>query len=257
MNDQWNRCARYGRIEIDRKKGNIQLFFTPFDYEKLVLPRFFWPLKVEWEGKNLVIFGNKQCAQYKVVMTGFNQFKSYTQVANENNSSSMYYNGELLTLEIASPDRFVWHLTLGMESRRENILTNGLLPLHGMVFANTNCYAVEEMWYWSFDYLYDVSLRTELQLDLQCYKVCRSIDFWRIDTQKSEAKWYKDPNLNPYFLYNGQNVGHRYICTPQKIPTNALELYKFDLKEYRKLKYGKASQDSSGSLKNLPLVRVR
>lgn len=247
MNDQWNRCARYGRIEIDRKKGNIQLFFTPFDYEKLVLPRFFWPLKVEWEGKNLVIFGNKQWAQYKVVMTGFNQFKSYTQVANENNPSSMYYKGELLTLEIASPDRFVWHLTLGMESRRENILTNGLLPLHGMVFANTNCYAVEEMWYWSFDYLYDVSLHTELQLDLQCYKVCCSIDFWRIDTQKLECKWYLDQNLS---------YSSNYICTPQNIPTNAIELYKFDLKKYRKLKYGKTSRDSNGNFKELPLVRV-
>ncbi len=254
MNDQWNRCARYGRIEIDRKKGNIQLFFTPFDYEKLVLPRFFWPLKVEWEGKNLVIFGNKQCAQYKVVMTGFNQFKSYTQVANENNPSSMYYNGELMTLEIASPDRFVWHLTGAFSKRRKGILTYGLLPVGGLVFANTYCFALNEMWHWEFEWRY--CGRTELQDDLALAQICRSIDFWRIDTQKVKAKWYKDPNLNPYYLFNGQNIGHRYICTPQNIPTNAIELYKFDLKKYRKIKYGKTSRDSNGNFKGLPLVRV-
>lgn len=162
------------------------------------------------------------------------------------------YKGEDHELIPISTDRFVWHLSY--KSHRKGIQTTGLEPKHGLTFANNKCKEVNHMWHWGLEWWYVG--RTESENDVIFNQMCSAIDFWRIDTIKSKSKWYLDPNLNPMAPCAGENPGHRYVCTLQHIPLEAIMLYKFDLGTYRRIKYGKNKKWTNRPEGQLPLLKV-
>lgn len=167
-------------------------------------------------------------------------------------SITVNYKGESHTLTPVVTDRFVWHLSGSYH--RESIQAKGFEPKNGLTFANNQCKEIDEMWHWELESRY--CGLTESRDDIIFNKICSRIDFWRIDTVKSRSTWYLDPNLNPYYLFTGENVGHRYVCTENNIPLECIELYRFDLNTYRRIKYGKNKKWTNRPEGQLPLLKV-
>lgn len=60
------------------------------------------------------------------------------------------YRGEIYSLKEVSTDRYVWHLT--WQKNRLHILSKGLLPVHGLLFANNQNHETQSMWHWDLEW---------------------------------------------------------------------------------------------------------
>jgi hypothetical protein len=121
------------------------------------------------------------------------------------NEESFWYKGKPFTTEAVKTGPYVWHLTWC--SNREKIVKDGILPLHGLVFANNVNDNINEMWHWD----------TEME-----WADGSHLDYWRIDVRKARCRWYADINIDNYCTWG------RYVCTPSPIPVEAITLFQHD-----------------------------
>ena len=118
---------------------------------------------------------------------------------------SFWYKGKPFETERVRTGSYLWHLTCA--SNRLRIATEGILPIHGLVFASNVNDNINEMWHWD----------TEMEcLDGE------HLDYWRIGVRKAGCRWYSDINLDCNFSKG------RYVCTPSSVPVEAITLFKHD-----------------------------
>ena len=115
------------------------------------------------------------------------------------------YKGAPFVTDPVATAPYVWHLT--RERNRSNIAKEGILPLHGLVFANNINESIGPMWHWD--------------TEMECWDGDH-LDYWRIDVRKAGVRWYNDYNLD----YHGP--WGRYVCTPSPIPVEAITLFRHD-----------------------------
>lgn len=168
-------------------------------------------------------------------------------------------NGTLYSLEPIKPKRFIWHVTA--KRNRESISRRGLIPHEKLVFANNQNLSIQKMWR-VMDNLYEAwvyflfSDRHAFDWTAERDLICKDLDFWRIDTEISECQWFIDPFLaNGYDHCGGLSARH-YICTPQRIFPEALQLYTFDAAMENKLFIKQYDGCASVGLSTLPLKRA-
>lgn len=76
MNKNWLRCAQYGRVDINPRNGDVKLYYTQFDYQLLMYPRFIKATSAIWQGNNIIVNGyNTHGAPVTVLMTDFFNFQ--------------------------------------------------------------------------------------------------------------------------------------------------------------------------------------
>lgn len=182
-------------------------------------------------------------------------------------------------LEPAKVNRFIWHVTYGYFENQNSIRENGLLPWdcgqfdvfcynsanpqlkpgQGLVFANNLDYDLELMWPVRFQYdigypNYDCNSET-LHLIVK-YEMGIKFDFWRIDTHKTDARWFVDPLLAQEWYGWGLDSKYHYVCTPDRIQKEALSLFEF-APEYGEKTFVKRGEGVAHiSFNKLPLKRV-
>ncbi len=150
----------------------------------------------------------------------------------------------MLELKPIVPNRYVWHVGgevysyPAIEFDRISIVTEGLLckkSLFNAVFANNGLTSIGSFFPFVDDWLDFHMFRDSFREDMTPYYDILERDFWRIDTQAFNAKWYIDPNLK-----NDANKSTKgesqinYICTITDIPPHAIRLYTFNEDAYIK-----------------------
>lgn len=164
------------------------------------------------------------------------------------------YKNEPFTVHPAKTCRFVWHLT--RSSKRLEIALQGILPIYGMVFANNENEKIGNMWHWDVEDYWNMQIlnhqdwHMHSQLKEKYMPAAEHLDFWRIDTQKINAQWYYDANLNDY------SNPHRYVCTPAAIPKEAISLFHHDSRFFQKLSVQRTPGTASCHINNLALRKV-
>jgi len=172
------------------------------------------------------------------------------------------YKGEIYSLTEVSTERYVWHLT--WQKNRLDILSKGLLPVHGLLFANNQNDETQSMWHWDLEWYYSPG-RHALEHDremIEKYEISPRLylDFWRIDTRYAGATWYQDPAFEGYGYIDGKNnvvsIAHKYVCTPMAVPRSAIRLFTFDNREFDKVRVRKLDGVAHCSYSPLPLRMV-
>lgn len=130
------------------------------------------------------------------------------------------------------PNRFLFHVS--HPSNRLAILKNGLLVLNkkdslipnGIYAHNTN-QEPNFSWYpFAFIGEYDNSLFQDL-----C--PVKHYDYWRIDTSLLPNEWYLDhAATDDYQLIYYSNPKHLFVYSLEKIPVNALKLFRFQQEKH-------------------------
>lgn len=165
------------------------------------------------------------------------------------------YKGEHFALRSVHTERYVWHLTY--PNVRGQILANGLVPLHGLLFANNQNQQTSAMWHWDLEF--DECLGYEAPAHdpemVEKYLIDRrsDLDFWRIDTKYAKAKWYQDPNFDGVRNFSGEDLSHRYICTPCVIPPSAIRLFTFDSQQFDRVRLRMSERVAHCEYSPLPL----
>jgi hypothetical protein len=148
-------------------------------------------------------------------------------------------------LEAVRVKRFIWHVT--RETNRDNILLQGLLPSErgnpnrplphksrpnqGLLFANNLDHDLMNMWPIRFRYDHGYVFRGygwDTVLMLVNHTMGIGFDFWRIDTAKTNARWFVDPILAEEWYGWGLDTQYHYVCTPDQVGVEALTLFKFE-----------------------------
>lgn len=149
-------------------------------------------------------------------------------------TSNAYYKGERYALKSAHTERYVWHLTY--PQFREQIQAKGLVPMHGLLFANNQNEKTSAMWHWDLEFGeclgYEALAHDPEMIEKYLIDRRRDLDFWRIDTKYAKAKWYQDPNFDGVRNFYGEDLSHRYICTPCVITPTAIRLFTFDSQQF-------------------------
>jgi len=78
MDQYWNKCANYGRIDILPHNGAVRLYYNQFEYRLLNYPRFFRATSAMWQGSNVIVRGYDQYNKPKAVL--MTDFYSYQQL---------------------------------------------------------------------------------------------------------------------------------------------------------------------------------
>jgi hypothetical protein len=130
-----------------------------------------------------------------------------------------------------NPSRFLWHITYSNPSKDKQIRELGLLPHNGGVWAHNQepsfevCYPC---FLDSWDVLFQAPYSSQLESTNRLYS---QYTFWRIDTLKCDNKWHVDPfmEIDCKVLDSNPKI---YIFTKEKIPSDALTPFEFDLESY-------------------------
>jgi len=176
--------------------------------------------------------------------------------------------GQKYELEPVRVKRFIWHVTHKFQKNRNSILENGLLPYdegqfvkpgNGLVFANNLDHDLMHMWpvRFSYDQGYGIyGSNWETVLMILNYEMGIRFDFWRIDTQKTNARWFVDPILAEEWWGWGLDSKYHYVCTPDCVIPEALALFEFE-PEYREKSFIKRGDGVAHvSFNQLPLKRA-
>jgi hypothetical protein len=191
--------------------------------------------------------------------------------------------GQKYELEPVRVKRFIWHVSYQYHNNRNSILENGLLPLDcikfdlncydapnkplakqaqrtkGLLFANNLGHDLERMWpvRYQYDIGYpDFDCNFETLLLIVRYHMGDKFDFWRIDTQKTNARWFVDPILAQEWYGWGLDSKYHYVCTPDRVNPEALTLFEFE-PDYAEKCFVKWSDGVAHvSFNQLPLKRV-
>lgn len=183
-------------------------------------------------------------------------------------------HGRFFELEPTKVSRYIWHVTC--ESNRANILSNGLLPSdnndadrpqpdksqpnRGLLFANNLHDDLERMWPIRFQYDIGYGVPDDICDFAVRYIVDNTMglgwDFWRIDTRKTNARWFLDPILAREYRGWGLKSKYHYVCTPDRVEMDALDLFVFEPEFREKLfiKWGEGV--ASVSYNHLPLRKI-
>lgn len=165
--------------------------------------------------------------------------------------------GQPFELEPVKVKPFIWHVT--SKNHRSAIQTNGLLPIKGLLFANNFGHNIENMWPVRFQYdigygIYGCDWNTTLKIVE--HTMGDRFDFWRIDTRKTNARWFVDPILANEWHGWGLESMYHYVCTPDKVGINTLKLFEFN-PEFKEKTYVKRSEGVAHiSFNLLPLKMV-
>jgi hypothetical protein len=139
--------------------------------------------------------------------------------------------------ETITPNRFVWHISY--PCYRSSILNKGIIPEKdktGLVFVNNQIEDPHLLWPIAYDdgplcYGWDVYGEE---------KLFSEYDFWRIDCQIAGFNGYR---IDPYLPAQEVRCGWRdlakdeyYLCRQEAIPSNAIKLFKYRPKSFKKLK---------------------
>ena len=135
------------------------------------------------------------------------------------------------------PNRYVWHISY--PCYRNSILNKGIIPEKGktgLVFVNNQIEDPHLLWPIAYDdkplwYGWDVYGEEEL---------FSAYDFWRIDCRITGFNGYK---IDPYLPAQEVRWGWRdvardeyYLCRQGAISSNAIKLFKYRPKSFKKLK---------------------
>jgi len=139
--------------------------------------------------------------------------------------------------ETITPNRYVWHISY--PCYRSSILNKGIIPEKdktGLVFVNNQIEDPHLLWPIAYDdgplcHGWDVYGEEELFSEY---------DFWRIDCQIAGFNGYR---IDPYLPAQEVRCGWRdlakdeyYLCRQEAIPSNAIKLFKYRPKSFKKLK---------------------
>jgi hypothetical protein len=126
------------------------------------------------------------------------------------------------------PSRFVWHVSAPYNDL--SIAAYGLeCPENNAVFAHNNLKSFDDMYPYFLDF-WDIDFR---EISIDGIQFCQ-YSYWRIDTSKLNINWYVDPEMEGDCSISCINSNPRnFICTPNSIPTYALELFEFDYSLYK------------------------
>ena len=150
----------------------------------------------------------------------------------------------MLELKPIVPNRYVWHVGRevysypDIEFDRFSIVSEGLLCRKSRcnaVFANNALTSIGSFFPFVDDGLNCLMFRDSFREDMTPYFDLVERDFWRIDTQAFNARWYIDPNLKDDANKSVKGESQiNYICTTTDIPPHAIRLYTFDEDAYIK-----------------------
>jgi hypothetical protein len=151
----------------------------------------------------------------------------------------------MLQLDPIIPGRYLWHVSFPWLDSTDNlrnfsIVSEGLKVKYSegydAIFAHNRLYSISEFYPFTIDMN---SFNDSFGGIPAPGSSILYADFWRIDTQAYNGKWYIDPNMkNDCFIYgNGHPIN--FLCTPEDVPSYALKCYQLSLdvylQEYKRL----------------------
>ena len=116
------------------------------------------------------------------------------------------------------------------------------------------------MWHWDLEFCdapgFEGLMHDSVMLEKYCLDARVHLDFWRIDTKYGGAKWFQDPAFNGWQTFEGEDISHRYVCTPRAVSPSSLQLFKFESSLHDSVIVRKLDGVSHCSYNPLPLRMV-
>ncbi len=168
------------------------------------------------------------------------------------------YKGRPYSLRRVVTERYIWHVT--RRSHRQSILSIGLLPVHGLLFANNQNTATRYMWHWDLEFCESPGIEALMHdgdmVEKYCLDARLDLDFWRIDTKYAGVQWYQDPAMDGWRTVHGEDISHRYVCSPSAVAPSAIRLFTFDNREHDRVRVRELNGVTHCAYSSLPLRMV-